>query len=199
MAVSTADEIRVKLVLAGAEGSGRAEWLDAFAKRMGNIPVRESTVGATRVRRTEFVWAQPLSDGRLLRLRVFAPTGPLAYNAIEQLLMQEADGVAILFDVSPDKLQASRDALLRAADNLQRAGHQLGAIPTVVQYHRIDRHHNFAAEKIDAWIGLPADRIPRFSTPSHSIDAPDGALDTLVGQIARQAIRKPSALKTRDA
>ena len=193
MAVSTADEIRVKLVLAGAEGSGRAEWLAAFAKRMGNIPVRQTTVGETRVRRTEFVWPQPLPDGRLLRLLVFATTGPLAYNAIEQLLMQQADGVAILFDASPERLQASRDALLRAADNIQRAGHKLGTIPTVVQYHHIERHHNFSAEKLDAWIGLPADRIPRFSTPSHIIDAPDAALDTLVAEISRKVSGKHAA------
>lgn len=183
MAVATASEVTAKLVLAGAAGSGRGELLRALARRLNEVPVHEGVVGPARVLRVEAIWPEPLADGRVLRLRVFAGTGPSPHNATDELLVRGADGVVLLFDVTPEQLRASWDAMVRLADNLRRAGTDIGRIPLAVQYHRADRHPGFSAERFDEWLGLPAGRCPRFVTDAECPDCEGGAVDAVVAGI----------------
>jgi hypothetical protein len=177
--------VPAKVVVAGATGCGRGELLRSFAGRSGGVPVREGMLGAARVWRTETIWPQPLDDGRLMRLRVFSVTGHCEYNAPEELLLREADGVVALIDVTPEKLQLGWEAMMRLTDNLRRAGWQAGELPMVVQYHRSDRHPGFDPRRMDEWFGLPADgRMTRVVSRSDAVDFEGGAIDRLVGRIA---------------
>ncbi len=59
-----------------------------------------------------------------------------------------------------------------------------------VQYHRADRHNGFSPGQMDEWIGLPTAQIPRFVSTSEAIDTPDGAIDTLLADIARRVVAR---------
>jgi len=183
-----ASEISVKLVVAGDTGSGRGELMRAFAERAGGVPVREGTLGGSRIWRLETIWPQPLEDGRLLRLRVFALTGKSDYNAAEELLLRDVDGVVCLIDAAPENLKFGWEALIRLSDNLRRAGLELGELPLAVQYHRVDRHFGFDVRRMDQWLGLPAGRVARFVSRSGGVDFEGGAIDSVLAQIAARVL-----------
>jgi hypothetical protein len=188
MTVVAGTEVAAKLVLAGAAGAGRSELLRALAGRLGEVPVREGVVGPARVQRIEAIWPEPMADGRLLRLRVYAPTGHSCYNAVEELLVRGVDGVVLLFDVTPEQLRFGWEAMVRLADNLRRAGLEFGHVPMAVQYHRADRHAGFSAARLDRWLSLPAGGIPRLVTRSDAPDGEGGAVDAVVAEIGRRLV-----------
>ena len=177
-------EVSVKVVVAGATGCGRGEMLRAFAGRAGGVPVREGVLGGSRIWRVETIWPRPMEDGRVLRLGLFAATGRSDYNAVEELLLRDADGVVCLIDVEPENLKFGWDALMRLSDNLKRVGLELGELPLAVQYHRTDRHYGFDARKMDHWLALPEGRVERFVSRTGGVDFAGGAIDSVVGQVA---------------
>jgi len=193
MTVGDSNEVPVKVLVAGATGCGRGELLRAFAERIGGVPIREGTLGGARIWRVETMWPQPLEDGRLMRLRLYAATGRSEYNAVEELLVRDVDGVVCLLDVAPENIRFGWDAVVRLAENLRRVGLDLGELPLAVQYHRVERHHGFDAARMDQWLGLPAGRVERFKSGSDEVDCEGGAIDSVIGQIAaRQAVREAS-------
>jgi len=176
------------VVVAGATGSGRGDLLQAFAGRNGGVPVREGALGGSRIWRVEMIWPEALSDGRLLRLGLFALTGKGRYNAAEELLLRGVDGVVCLIDVAPENLRFGWDAMIRLSDNLRRTGVELMDLPLAVQYHRVDRHYGFDLRRMDEWLGLPAGRVARFTSRSNEIDVDGGAIDSVVGQVAARCV-----------
>lgn len=186
MAVDGPNELSVKVVLAGASGCGKSDLLRALAARLGGVPVREGVIGGTRVRRVEAIWPDHCPDGRNLRAGFYALSGPVRYNAPEELLMRGVDGLLMVIDVSPEAMQAGSDALKRAADNVGRAGLKLHELALVLQYHRVDRHHGFDPERMDAWLGVPPGAIPRFLTRGATPDAPGGSVDCLIELLMHQ-------------
>jgi len=193
MTVGDSTEVPVKVLVAGATGCGRGELLRAFSERIGGVPIREGTLGGARIWRVETMWPQALEDGRLMRLRIFAATGRSEYNAVEELLARDVDGVVSLIDVAPENIRFGRDAVVRLSENLKRVGLELGELPLAVQYHRIERHYGFDAGRMDQWLGLPAGRVARFTSRSDEVDCEGGAIDSVIGQVsARQAVREAS-------
>lgn len=193
MTAGESTEVPVKLLVAGATGSGRGDMLRAFAERIGGVPIREGTLGGARIWRVETMWPQPLEDGRLMRLRLFAPTGRSGYNAIEELLVRGLDGVVCLLDVAPENIRFGWDAVVKLSENLRRVDLELGELPLAVQYHRVERHHGFDAGRMDQRLGLPAGRVARFTSRSDRVDCEGGAIDSVIGQIAaRQVMREAS-------
>lgn len=186
MVITGPNEVSVKIVVAGAPGCGKADLLRALALRLGEVPVREGLIGEARVRRVEAIWPEPCPDGRTLRVTFYALSGGAAYNAPEELLMRGVDGLLLMIDVSPEALRPGSEALLRAAENVRRAGFPLHELPVVLQYHRAERHHGFDAERIDAWLGVPQGSVPRFVTAGHVPDLPGGAVDSLVASLMRR-------------
>ncbi len=186
MAFAGPNELAVKVVLAGAPGCGKSDILRALATRLGGVPVREGAIGGTRVRRVVAIWPNHCPDGRTLRVGFYALSGPVRYNAPEELLMRGADALLLVIDVSPEALKAGGDALRRSVENVRRAGMELQSLPVALQYHRVERHSGFDADRMDAWLGVPTGLVPRFVEESAAPDRPGGAIDSLIEALMRK-------------
>jgi hypothetical protein len=186
MTAGGSTEVPVKILVAGATGCGRGDLLRGFAERIGGVPIREGTLGGTRIWRVETMWPQPLEDGRLMRLRLFAATGKSEYNASDELLVRGLSGIVCLLDVAPENIRFGWDAVVKLSENLRRVGLDLGELPLAVQYHRTDRHFGFDAVRMDQWLGLPPGRVARFTSRSDQVDREGGAIDSVIAQIAER-------------
>lgn len=155
-------EIAVKVALAGAADIGKLAILRAIGERHGYASVREHPVGPLCVHRVEWTEPDPLPDGRRLRVTVHSLTGRTPYNAAEELLVREADGLVFVVDVDPEKFQETWDSLLRLGENAGRNGYDLRSVALALQYHRADRLPGFDPAEMDARLGVPPGGIPRF-------------------------------------
>lgn len=179
-------ECQVKLVIAGAPGSGKLEIMTAVARRYGAADPAEVAFGGNRLFRTGWIDSDRLSHGRELRIELLTLHDAVPYNAAEELLMREVDGAVFVIDIDPEKLKQAWEALLRVSDNAQRNGYELRSIPLALQYHRADRHPRFEPAKLDAWLGVPSGQVPRFVTSSSSPDLEGMAFDSILAQLARR-------------
>ncbi len=176
----------VKVAIAGAPNSGKLTILDFIGKRYGALPPREHQIGDLRIHRSGWTDYDLLGDGRALHVSLVTLHGKVPYNAAEELLVREADGVVFVMDVAPSRLKEAWEALLRVSDNTQRNGYELRSIPLALQYHRADHHPNFEPAKLDAWLGVPTGSVPRYVTSSSSPDLEGMAFDSVLGQIKKR-------------
>lgn len=181
-------ELFVKVVVAGAAGCGKRSILEALAERYGAESLGSHEIGSMRVQRAAWTDWEVLGDGRALHIAVLALDGKISYNASEELLLREADGIIFVIDVEPTKLQGAWDALLRVSDNAQSNGYDLRSVPFALQYHRADRHKDFEPTKLDQWLGVPNGEVPRFVTSSSSPDLEGMAFDAVLDQIVKRLL-----------
>lgn len=179
-------EYFVKVAIAGAPDSGKRAILDCIAKRYGALPPREHEIGDLKIHRSGWTDYDILGDGRALHVSLVTLHGKVPYNAAEELLVREADGVVFVMDVAPSRLKEAWEALLRISDNTQRNGYELRSIPLALQYHRADHHPNFEPAKLDAWLGVPTGSVPRYVTSSSSPDLEGMAFDSVLRQIKKR-------------
>lgn len=173
----------MKIALTGAPGSGKLSILESIAKRYGAVPPREHQIGDLRVHRAGWTDYDLLAGGRPLHISLVTLHGRVAYNAAEELLVREADGVVFVLDVAPARLKEAWEALLRVSDNAQRNGFELRSVPLALQYHRADLHRGFEPAKLDAWLGVPTASVPRYVTSSSSPDLEGMAFDSVLRQV----------------
>ena len=183
----------MKLAIAGAPGSGKLEILEAVSARHGAEPPRPHRCGDIVCHRAQWLDADRLGDGRRLHILVQTLQGKVPYNAAEELMLREADGVVFVIDTAPDRLKDAWEALMRASDNAQRNGYELRAVPFALQYHRADRHPGFEPSKLDAWLGIPGGEVPRFVTSSASPDLEGMAFDKVLGELLKRLPSKDAA------
>ena len=157
-----------RLVIVGPPGSGSVELLEAVALHHGGDPPQPLAAG-----RCELLLTEVTVGSVRIELVCLADAGP--YAGVRELLLQSADGVILLLDVSPRQIAESRrffDALRPQLEEDQR--------PFTVQYHRIERELRFDPGRMDAWLGLDGAEVLRVSTPS---DAPDQPFEKLVASL----------------
>lgn len=181
-------EYFVKVAIAGAPGSGKRSILDCIAERYGAVPPREHEIGELRIHRAGWTDFDLLGNGKALHVSLVTLHGKVPYNAAEELLVREADGVIFVMDVAPNRLKDAWEALLRVSDNSQRNGYELRSIPLALQYHRADQHREFEPAKLDAWLGVPTGSVPRYVTASSSPDLEGMAFDSVLAQIKKRLV-----------
>lgn len=179
-------EYFVKVAIAGAPGAGKLSILNSVGKRYGAVPSREHEIGDLRVHRVGWTDYDILDKGRALHVSLVTLHGKVSYNAAEELLVREADGVVFVMDVAPARLKEAWESLLRISDNTQRNGYELRSIPLALQYHRADQHRGFEPAKLDAWLGVPTGSVPRYVTSSSSPDTEGMAFDSVLSQIRKR-------------
>ena len=154
-----------RLVVLGTPAFAPAELLRAAALRRGVEPPEPVQAGTWEV-----LLAQVAVASTPVELACMVSRAP--YAGVAELMLESADGVIVLFDVSPDCIVESRRFIDGLRPRLEKTG-----LPFAVQYHRIERELRFDEARIDQWLGLAGSAVPRGSTRS---DAPDEALEELV-------------------
>jgi hypothetical protein len=121
-------QVSVKVALAGAADTGKLAILRAVAARCSSATVREHFVGSIRVHRVEWTEPQTLPDGRFLHVAAHALSGPVGYNAGEELLLRSVAGIVFVVDMDPLRFKETWESLMRLSDNTKRNGYDLDAI-----------------------------------------------------------------------
>jgi hypothetical protein len=176
-------QVSVKVALAGAADTGKLAILRAIASRYGTATVREHFIGSIRVHRVEWTEPNTLPDGRFLHVAAHSLSGPMEYNASEELLLRGVAGIVFVVDVAPDRFKATWASLMRLSDNTKRNGYDLDAVALALQYHRADLHPEFDPTVLDKRLGVPPGLIPRFVSSSQQPDAEGLAFDSVLAQI----------------
>ena len=155
-----------KVVLVGVPDSGKSAILRQMAERYAHASLRADEVAGADVFRTEFFWPDAFSDGRRLRVRLFAVSGHPAYNAVDELLLEGCDGVVFVTKVEGEQAAAGRDSLRTLVFNAGRNGFELDSRPVVLQYSGVDKVPGFRPEQMDEWLGVPPGSVARFASGS---------------------------------
>lgn len=181
-------ELVVKVVLTGLPESGKAVVLRHIAHRRAHDSISAGEFAGGAVHATEFYWPEQLTDGRRLRVRLFALSGRPAYNAVHELLVADCDGLVFVADVRPERLAEAQEAFRGTAFNVGRSGRDLKTIPLVLQYHHRGVAPEFDLDKMDRWLGVEPGSVERLTAcyPREEDDLCAG-VEQVVKRIAREA------------
>ncbi|MDC3960185.1 GTP-binding protein [Polyangium jinanense] len=136
-------EISIKLVYYGPALSGKTTNLVALHGRAGADARGRLMTLETQDDRTLFFDLLPLTfrskDGDVsLRIKLFTVPGQPIHAATRRLVLQGADGVALIADSRVSETQRNADAFLDLRQNLRDNGIEISKMPLVIQFNKRD-------------------------------------------------------------
>lgn len=136
-------EISIKLVYYGPALSGKTTNLVALHGRAGTDARGRLMTLETQDDRTLFFDLLPLTfrskDGDVsLRIKLFTVPGQPIHAATRRLVLQGADGVALIADSRVSETQRNADAFLDLRQNLRDNGIEISKMPLVIQFNKRD-------------------------------------------------------------
>ena len=151
----SARSIHGKIVYFGAPGAGKTANLELLARKLkqehrGDLKVIEADAGA---------WEHlPVSLGEVrgweTSLDIWAVPGGEAYDAVRGQLLEDADGIAFVADLRPERHDATLAALEELLSLLSAQGRSLDEIALVIQYNHRDATDETAVELLHRRLGL---------------------------------------------
>ena len=139
----SAREVTVKLVYYGAALSGKTSNLVALHGLAGADTRGRLMTLETQDDRTLFFDLLPLTfrarDGDVsLRIKLFTVPGQPIHSATRRLVLQGADGIALIADSRASETQHNADAFFDLRENLRTNGLELSKMPLVIQFNKRD-------------------------------------------------------------
>jgi signal recognition particle receptor subunit beta len=138
-----AREVTIKLVYYGPALSGKTSNLVALHGMAGAEARGRLMTLETQDDRTLFFDLLPLTfrakDGDVsLRIKLFTVPGQPIHAATRRLVLQGADGVALIADSRVSETQNNADAFYDLRKNLKTNGLELSKMPLVIQFNKRD-------------------------------------------------------------
>jgi mutual gliding-motility protein MglA len=139
----SAREVTIKLVYYGPALSGKTSNLVALHGLAGADARGRLMTLETQDDRTLFFDLLPLTfrakDGDVsLRIKLFTVPGQPIHSATRRLVLQGADGVALVADSRVSETQHNADAFYDLRNNLKTNGLELAKMPLVIQFNKRD-------------------------------------------------------------
>ena len=139
----TAREVTIKLVYYGPALSGKTTNLVSLHNLAGADARGRLMTLETQNDRTLFFDLLPLTfrakDGDVsLRIKLFTVPGQPIHAATRRLVLQGADGVALIADSQVSETQHNAEAFYDLRKNLKNNGLELGKMPLVIQFNKRD-------------------------------------------------------------
>jgi len=136
-------EVTIKLVYYGPALSGKTTNLSALHGRAGPEARGRLMTLETQDDRTLFFDLLPLTfrsrEGDVsLRIKLFTVPGQPIHAATRRLVLQGADGVALIADSRISETQRNAEAFLDLRHNLRENGIDLARLPLVIQFNKRD-------------------------------------------------------------
>ena len=155
----SAREVTVKLVYYGPALSGKTSNLVALHGLAGADTRGRLMTLETQNDRTLFFDLLPLTfrarEGDFsLRIKLFTVPGQPIHSATRRLVLQGADGVALIADSRLSETQNNADAFFDLRENLRTNGLELAKMPLVIQFNKRD----LPAIRTEAELGQLAER-----------------------------------------
>jgi signal recognition particle receptor subunit beta len=138
-----AREVAIKVVYYGPALSGKTTNLLALHRRVGEGARGRLMTLETQDDRTLFFDLLPLRfrSGRgdaSIRVKVFTVPGQPLHGATRRLVLQGADGVAMIADSRESETQNNAASFLDLRENLRENGLTLSKMPLVIQFNKRD-------------------------------------------------------------
>jgi mutual gliding-motility protein MglA len=138
-----AREVTIKLVYYGPALSGKTTNLVSLHALAGSDARGRLMTLETQDDRTLFFDLLPLTfrakDGDVsLRIKLFTVPGQPMHAATRRLVLQGADGVALIADSQASATQSNADAFYDLKQNLRENGLDLARMPLVIQFNKRD-------------------------------------------------------------
>jgi len=139
----SAREVTIKLVYYGPALSGKTTNLVALHRQAGPDARGRLMTLETQDDRTLFFDLLPLTfrarDGDAsLRIKLFTVPGQPIHSATRRLVLQGADGVALIADSRVSETQSNAASFFDLRQNLRENGIELSRMPLVIQFNKRD-------------------------------------------------------------
>jgi mutual gliding-motility protein MglA len=139
----SAREVTIKLVYYGPALSGKTTNLVSLHGLAGSDTRGRLMTLETQDDRTLFFDLLPLTfrakeGDASLRLKLFTVPGQPIHAATRRLVLQGADGVALIVDSRVDETQRNAEAFYDLKQNLRDNGLELAKMPLVIQFNKRD-------------------------------------------------------------
>jgi len=136
-------EVTIKLVYYGPALSGKTTNLASLHALTGEGSRGRLMTLETQNDRTLFFDLLPLTfrskeGDTALRIKLFTVPGQPLHTATRRLVLQGADGVALIADSRISETQKNADSFLDLRQNLKANGLDLGKMPLVIQFNKRD-------------------------------------------------------------
>ena len=181
-------EINCKIVYYGPGMSGKTTNLETIYKKVPATSRGNLTSLATKTDRTLFFDLLPLDLGTIkgfkTKFQLYTVPGQVYYNATRKLVLRGADGVVMVFDSQPDRLEDNIESLENLRQNLQEHGMNLDGMPFVIGWNKRDLPGVMPVEELNA--KLNPKNVPNFEMEALS---GRGVFDALRG-ITRMVLQK---------
>lgn len=193
--------VNARILLWGIAGSGKTTTLQTIHDKL-----RPDLRGAlrrepTRLDPTVHYETLPISLGEGgatdTRIELIAVPGAPEQAPTRKQLLDEVDGIVLVLDASPERIEANAEAIdeLRAA--LAAYGRDLDSLPIVLQYNKRDVADPFAIEDLHRRIGLDQAAVfETIATTGHGVLATLTTISKHVVRVRRgssQEITPPPA------
>ena len=147
-----ASEVNARIVYWGVAGAGKTTSIQAISDRLRSDHRGKLRQMPTGIDPTASYDLLPIELGSVAGVRtriqiVGVPGGPDQAPTRKQLL-DEVDGIVLVVDSQPDRLQENVDSLEELRGALTDYGRAVGDIPLVVQYNKRDLADPYALEEL---------------------------------------------------
>lgn len=151
-------EVHARILLWGIEGSGKTTTLETIRSKLRSDLRGELRMVPTRLDPTIHFESLTISLGEVgdvsMQIEIIGVPGAPDQAMTRKQLLDEVDGVVIIVDASPERINSNYTAIDELRASLASYGRRLDALPVVVQYNKRDIADPFAIEEFHRRINL---------------------------------------------
>lgn len=167
-------EVHARIVLWGIEGAGKSTTLRTIHARLRPESRGELVRVPTRLDPTIYSETLAISLGEMggkpMQIEIVSVPGAEDQAMTRKQLLDEVDGVILVLDCAPGRIEANATAIDELRSSLADYGHRLDAFPIVLQYNKRDVADPFAIEALHRRIGLPQAAVfETIATTGHGV------------------------------
>jgi len=166
--------VNARILLWGIEGSGKSATLETIHAKLR--PDLRGTLRKepTRLDPTVHYEALTITLGEIggvsMQIEIIAVPGAPDQAMTRKQLLDEVDGIVIVLDASPERIDANYKAIDELRASLAAYGRRLDALPVVLQYNKRDVADPFAIEELHRQVGLEQAAVfETIATSGHGI------------------------------
>jgi signal recognition particle receptor subunit beta len=167
-------QVNARILLWGIEGSGKTATLRTIHSKLRPDLRGELRREPTRLDPTVHFESLAITLGEIggvgTQIEIVAVPGAPDQAMTRKQLLDEVDGIVLVLDASPERIDANYAAIDELRASLAAYGRRLDAFPVVLQYNKRDVADPFAIEALHRRIGLDQAAVfETIATSGHGI------------------------------
>jgi len=150
--------VNARILLWGIEGCGKTTTLETIHAKLRPDLRGDLRAEPTRLDPSLTYEALPIKLGEIggvgMQLELIAVPGAPDQAMTRKQLLDEIDGVVLVIDCSPERIEENFKTIAELRDSLEAYGRAIDTVPIVLQYNKRDIADPFAIEDLHRRIGL---------------------------------------------